>query len=261
MSVVSTDKTTINLKALVNFTNPTDYTAQIPYFNIHILNNGTIIGDATARDVIVCEGNNTNVPVEATWDPTVFGGEEGAKIGRELLSQYISGYNTTLTFRAHKGSIPYQPLLGKGLSKFAINIPTPRLKTPTTGHDNGDNKPRFIRDATFHVFSSTAQFTLLSPLQQSTIFIDRINATALYNHTEAIGRILYELPFQVPPGASISPKLPVDVDFDSVGYEEVRKALGGTLKLDARGTVSVRLGLWTETVWYVGSGIGASIRI
>lgn len=263
---MSTDRTAINLEARVNFTNPTEYAAHVPYFNIHILNNGSVIGDATARSLNVTRGNNTNVLIQATWNPIGFGGKKATKIGRELLSQYISGFNTTLTFQTHEGSIPNQSGLGKALSKFAIEIPTPRLSTPSTGEGDGgddgdgDHKPHFIQAATFHVFSSTAQFTLVSPLKYSTIYIENINATALYNHTEPVGTINYDLPFKVPPGISESPRLPVDVDYDSVGYEELRKALGGTLKLDARGTVGVRLGQWTETVWYVGSGIGASVR-
>lgn len=136
-------------------------------------------------------------------------------------------------------------------------MPTPRLD----GKDGNDpDKPKFLDDATFHLFSSTADFTLHSPLQHSTIYIENINATALYNHTEPIGKINYDLPFKVPPGSSKSPRLPVDWSLDSVGYEEIRKALGGTLKLDARGHVKVRLGQWTETIWYVGTGIGAGVR-
>jgi len=266
LKVLSTSKTSINLQARVNFTNPTDYSADVPFFNLHILNNGSIIGDATARNVAVIPGNNTNIVVEATWDPTGFGGEKAAEIGRELLSQYISGFNTTLTFQAHEGSIPNQPNLGKALSKFEIEIPTPRLSTPSAGggdDDDGDDddKPHFLDDATFHLISSTATFTLLSPLKYSTIYIEQINATAFYNHTEPVGHIDYDLPFKVPPGSSQSPKLPVDWSFGSVGYEAVKKALGGTLKLDAKGTVGIRLGQWTETVWYVGSGIGASVTI
>ncbi|PMD43995.1 hypothetical protein L207DRAFT_453339, partial [Hyaloscypha variabilis F] len=262
LRVSSTSKTSINLQAHVNFTNPTEYTAHIPFINIHILNNGSIIGDATLQNVDVIQGNNTNILVQATWDPTTFGGEEGAKIGRELLSQYISGFNTTLTFQTHEGSIPNQPGLGKALSKFAIEIPAPRLSAPSGGDDDdGDSKPHFITNAVFHLFSSTAVFTLLSPLQYSTIYIDNINATAFYNHTEPVGHIDYDLPFKVPPGLSQSPKLPVDWSLDSIGYEKLEKALGGELKLDAQGTVVVRLGQWSEEVWYVGSGIGASVRI
>jgi len=230
--------------------------------NIHILNNGSVIGDATLQNISVVRGNNTNLLVQATWDPTTFGGENGTKIGRELLSQYISGFNTTLTFQTHNGSIPFRPDIGTALSKFAIEIPTPKLSDPTPGEgdgSDGNHNPHFIEDATFHLFSSTATFTLISPLKYSTIFVDSINATALYNHTEPVGAINYDLPFKVPPGSSRSPRLPVDWSLDSVGYEELRKALGGTLKLDAKGTVGIRLGRWTETVWYVGSGIGASV--
>ena len=47
----------------------------------------------------------------------------------------------------------------------------------------------------------------------------------------------------------------------SLQIKRLEKALGGELKLDAAGTVQVRLGQWREMVWYVGSGIGASVRI
>lgn len=204
--------------------------------------------------------------VEATWDPTIFGGEKAAKIGRELLSQYVSGFNTTLTLQIHENTIPHQPKLGKALSKFKIELPTPRLSIPSTGDgsgdgDEGDHKPHFIDDATFHFFSSTAQFTLLSPFQYTSMYIEKINATAFYNHTDPVGHIDYDYPFKVPPGSSQTPKLPVDWSMGSVGYEALKNALGGTLKLDAKGTVGVRLGQWSETIWYVGSGIGATVRL
>jgi len=198
--------------------------------------------------------------VEATWDPAKFGGKGAAEIGRELLSQYISGFNTTLTFQVHERSFPHQPKIGKALRNFPVKIPTPRISNPGIG-DGDNDKPHFIDDATFHLLSSTAQFTLISPLQYSSIYIEDINAIAFWNHTEPVGHIIYDLPFKVPPGYSTSPKLPVNWSFNSVGYEAIQNALGGTLKLDAKGTVGIRLGQWTETVWYVGSGIGASVRL
>jgi len=53
----------------------------------------------------------------------------------------------------------------------------------------------------------------------------------------------------------------VDWSLDSVGYEAVKQALGGTLKLDAKAMVRVRVGRWEERVWFTGGGIGAKIRI
>ncbi|EKD13845.1 uncharacterized protein L3040_005536 [Drepanopeziza brunnea f. sp. 'multigermtubi'] len=255
LRVLSTSKTSLNLQAKVNFTNPSEYSAQIPYINIHILCNGSIIGDATARNIVVRPGNNTDLVVQATWDPSRFGGKIAASIARELMSQYISGFNTTLTFQTHEGSIPHQPELGTALSKFNVTVPTPRLAT--NGPDS--DKPHFIDDATFHLFTSTATFTLISPLRYSTMFIESINATAFYNHTDPVGHILYDLPFEVPPGPSLTPKLPVDWSFGSVGYEALKKALGGTLELDAKGNVEIKLGQWRQSVWYVGSGIGARV--
>ena len=107
---------------------------------------------------------------------------------------------------------------------------------------------------------SKATFTLLSPLPRSTIYITRIDATALYNHTEPIGKIIYDLPFAVYPGATTSPLLPVYWSLGSVGYEAVRQALGGTLKLDAEAVVGVGIGEWEEEIWYKGRGIGAHVE-
>lgn len=202
-------------------------------------------------------GRNTGLVVSAIWNPSL-GGDNGVKQGRELLSQYISGYNTSITVRTHRGSIPSQPLIGEALSKLNITLSAPHISLP--GKDE-DEKTHFIRDATFHVFSSTATFTLISPLEQNTIYIEKVNATALYNHTEPIGKIEYDLPFAAEPGETVTPKLPVEWSLDSVGYQRLKEALGGKLKLDARAVVGVRLGQWRETIWYFGKGIGASVRV
>lgn len=153
----------------------------------------------------------------------------------------------------------------------------PKLGAP--GDDDDEGTPHFIKDATvgllywyikmflltqklkLHLWSSTAVFTLISPLRHSTLYIDKLDATAFYNHTEPIGRIDYDLPFAVPPGESETPKLPVTLDFGGVGYDAVRRALGGTLLMDAKAKVGVTLGEYSTTVYYQGKGIGAKIRI
>jgi len=281
IEIIDTTPDSITLQAMVNVTNPTPYSATVPYVSVHLFSNGSLVGEAWARDVEVKQGKNTNLVVSATWRPAM-GGEEGRRKGRDMISRYLSGFNgTEMVVRTHGGSIPAKPELGEALSRLNMTIEAPKIRMPGDdgdgdGDDNGGGKPgdgggdgdddndksvHFIRDATFHVLSSTATFTLVSPLTRNTIYIDRVNATALYNHTEPIGRILYDLPFAAPPGVSQTPKLPVEWSLDSVGYEKLKEALGGRLKLDARATVGVRIGRWTEEVWYVGKGIGAFVRI
>ncbi|KAI9657501.1 MAG: regulator of (H+)-ATPase in vacuolar membrane [Trizodia sp. TS-e1964] len=115
-----------------------------------------------------------------------------------------------------------------------------------------------------HLFSSTADFTLLSPLPHTTLFITDVNATAFYNHTEPVGHIDYALPFAVPPitadgeGAK-TPRLPVKWSIGSIGYEAVQKAIGGRLKLGAKARVTVAVGRWSERLWYEGEEIGAKV--
>ena len=93
------------------------------------------------------------------------------------------------------------------------------------------------------------------------MYITSISAVAIYNHTDPVGTIDYDLPFEVPPGVSTTPRLPVDWSLDGAGYDAVRDALGGSLKLDAKADAGVRIGKWEQKVWFVGSGIGAHIRL
>lgn len=255
----------MTFSALVNVSNPTPYSASIPYVNVHFFKNDSLLGNATLRNVNITTGQNRNIPVTATWAPSA-AGNDARKVGVDLLSEYISGFNTTMTVRMHEKSVPACPILGRSLSNINITAAIPRLTTPSRHHHHDDDdddgkKPDFIRDATFHLFTSTASFTLLSPLQYDTVYVCSINATAFWNHTERVGEILYHYPFAAPPGASLTPRLPVDWSVGSVGYDKVLGALGGQLKLDARANVTVRVGAYEETVWYVGHGIGASVRL
>lgn len=271
LHIVNTTATSMTLAALVNLTNPTEYSASVPYIDIHIIKNGSLLGHATARDMEIKPGKNDNLLVHAIYAPFDMGGKTAKAIGKELLSQYISGFNTTITLRTYEDSVPNQPDLGKALSNNPVEIPTPQLgpSPPSDGDDDGDQDgetgPRFIQDATMHLITSTATFTLLSPLRHSTVFIERINATAVYKGDE-VGTIEYDLPFAVPPvnsdgkGAP-TPRLPVDWSLGSVGYDAVKNALGGTLRMEAVADVSVRIGKFRETVWFKGKGIGAGIRL
>ncbi|KAL8694554.1 MAG: hypothetical protein Q9218_000810 [Villophora microphyllina] len=269
LEILDTTKTSLTIGAKVNLTNPTEYAATVPYIDINISVNGTTLGHATARDVSVAPGPNHNLAIVAVWDPHSQSGGRGAHIGSELLSQYISGYNTTLTLRTHPHSIPSQPRLGSALSVFNVTIPTPQLSPPPNPNrpinpeppsEPGSSAPHFIDDAVFHLITSTAILTLLSPLPHTSLWITSVSATASYNNTP-VGAIEYDIPFEVPPGASETPRLPVDWDLGSVGYEAFRKALNGQLKVEAEANVRVRVGRWRERVWYVGKGIGARVRL
>lgn len=113
MEVVDTSETSLTLQARVNMNNPTDYSASIPFSNVSTWVNGTRVGYAWISNMNIVPGPN-EIVARASW--------EVGNIGREWLSQYISGYNTSLTVKTHAGTIP--PLPDPGLE---MTVPTPHM--------------------------------------------------------------------------------------------------------------------------------------
>ncbi|KLJ13526.1 hypothetical protein EMPG_11520 [Blastomyces silverae] len=263
LEIAQTTESSILLAAKLNLTNPTEYSANVPYINLRVAHNGTNVGHVTARNLSISPGLNSGVEISALWDPLQFGGKDGIAAGQDLISRYVSGFNTSIALRPHQHTIPTLPKLGLALSALELEIPIPKLRAPGDDDRNpgDDGQTHFIKDATLHLWSSTAVFTLASPLLSTTLLITAIDAAAFYNHTEPVGKIKYDLPFAVPPGISQTPRLPVDLDFSGAGYEAIRQALGGTLRMDAVADVDVRLGNYSNTVFYKGKGIGAKVRI
>lgn len=67
-------------------------------------------------------------------------------MGPLRADSWLTGFNTSLTLKTHKNTIPSQPALGEVLSKLELSLPTPNLRHGDDGED-GD-KPRFIKEAT-----------------------------------------------------------------------------------------------------------------
>jgi len=82
---LSTTADSLTIKATIDIENPTDYTAFIPYANVHVYSNGSYIGNVTVTDLDVVHGVNSNLTASATWAP------KESLDGRELLSQWLSG--------------------------------------------------------------------------------------------------------------------------------------------------------------------------
>lgn len=243
--------------------------------DIHLSKNESLLGHATAQNMSILPGRNSGLVVAAVWEPHQNNRGKGGNVGSELISQYISSYpNLTLGIATHESSFPSNPILGRAISKFAIEIPLPSLSPHRTlppdndDDDDGDEThPHFMKDARMHLLTSTATFTLLSPLHTEILWIDRLNATAFYDG-EPAGEILYEEPMGVLPVEEteggegwVTPRLPVRWRVGSVGYGAIRKALGGRLRLGAYAEVRVRVGEWREGIWFRGGGLGVRVGL
>jgi hypothetical protein len=68
--------------------------------------------------------------------------------------------------------------------------------------------------------------------------------------------------FEVLPGRegyTMTDKVPVEVG--SVGYDVIRRALGGELIIDAVADIVATVGKWRGRIRYDGKGVGANVRL
>ncbi|KAL3450705.1 hypothetical protein BJX65DRAFT_269906 [Aspergillus insuetus] len=266
LALGDTTESSLIVKTAVNFTNPTQYSVSLPFVDLLLVYNSTRIAHLTTNDVIIVPGANSGIPIDLRWSPLDLGGPSAVLAGRDLISQYVSGHNTSVTITTHKGTIPALPNLGQSLSRLGFEAQIPRLpvhRDPGGDPDEpGHNGPGgFIQEATLHLLSSTAEFTLFSPLTNTTIEVTSVEAQAFRNHDEEVGTINYYEPFSVPPGISHSPRLPVDLELGGIGYGDLRRAVGGSLDLDTVAKIGVRVQDYEDIIHYYGKGIKAKVKL
>jgi hypothetical protein len=119
----NTTETSLYVSTQMNFTNPTDYSAKIPFVDVLMLYNETALAHIVARNVTVIPGHNANVSIDFSWSPLDIGGADGKQAGRSLISSIASGLNTTVTIKHTKEQFLHCQRLAKGLSAIPIDSP------------------------------------------------------------------------------------------------------------------------------------------
>ena len=87
----NTTESSMSVSVQANFTNPTNYSATVPFVDLLILYNDTVVAHITAHNISIGPGNNSFVPVDFFWCPLDEAGADGVEAGRALLSSYVSG--------------------------------------------------------------------------------------------------------------------------------------------------------------------------
>jgi hypothetical protein len=164
------------------------------------------------------------------------------------------GHSPNITAQFHNRSIEGNPTLSSTLSGLNVTLPVPFI--------HSKHSSPFLKSATIHILSSTAQFELFNPLSNKAVVINSLCANATYNG-EILGTIIEPTyNFEVLAGRegyTTTDKIPVEIG--SVGYDVVRRALGGKLVIDAVADVVATIGEWRGRVRYYGQGLGANVRL
>ena len=151
------------METILNFTNPTQYSALVPLLDLLLVYNDTKVGHLTARDVTIEPGTNTGVNVNMQWSPLDLGGPSAVLAGQDLISRFVSGKLILTQAATKQPPLTHVPglntsvtikTLGQALSRVGFEVQIPNLshsggpdKDPDQpGQDNGHQN--FIQDAT-----------------------------------------------------------------------------------------------------------------
>lgn len=272
LDVIDSTNHSLTVKATLVLWNPSKISATLGDMSFLWSYSDYVIGMATVPDLKIITGNNTiecfgmmnpaldckrKGPHNPACDP------EGARnASREFISKYISGDNsTTIDILGYAGSTQI-PLLQPMMASFAISSHLPVIKDD------------FLISATMYLLSSTLILELKNPLDTE-ITVLYVNGTASYKD-ERLGRILVDFehdiaspkPIVIPAndhhdensGYVKTPRLPVTFDITSVGYEALKKALGGSLEVDVICHIKARVGNMAMWVDFVKDGVQAEVR-
>lgn len=115
-----------------------------------------------------------------------------------------------------------------------------------------------------HIVTSTAELFLNNPFPHDFITIINIDGKAFFNGS-TLGTMHNKFSFKIFPGRSggtMSPRLPVMWKAGSLGYEVMKKAVGGGLKVHAEADCKVRVGEMEMAIYYNASEpIDSRIRL
>lgn len=129
ISVVHTTEDKLTMQARVTITNPTDYYAKMPRVDAELYVNGTKVGDAWGGGNIKPGPNEIVSYVQ--WDKT--------SVGSEFLSQFISGYNVSLTIKP--GPLPGLPKIPMNITVEVPHMFGQLLKDTTVSHPHLPTNP------------------------------------------------------------------------------------------------------------------------
>ncbi|KAG0360969.1 hypothetical protein BGZ54_009286 [Gamsiella multidivaricata] len=270
LDVVDSTEHSLTVKATLVLWNPSNISATLGDLSFMWSYGGYLIGMATVPDLTLHAGNNTvecigmmnpSIDCARKPDPSCDPGL-ARNASREFISKYISGDNTTtIDVLGYAGSTRI-PLLQPMMSSFSISTHLPAIEQD------------FLISATLYLLSHTLVLELLNPLD-TVITVLYVNATTTYKD-ERLGHVLVDFehdiaspkPILIPAndhqnetsGYVKTPRLPVTFDLSSVGYEALKKALGGSLEVDVVCHIKAKVGALLMWVDFVKDGVNANVR-
>ncbi|KAI9478771.1 MAG: hypothetical protein EXX96DRAFT_595912 [Benjaminiella poitrasii] len=245
---------------------PSDVDINLGELNMHLMFDGHIIGNTTIPELALAPRVHNNLTVSA-W---LFGNNPHVIdfIGRYISNGVNTKSNVTLTISGSHPNATKSKFLNNFIKHLSFDVQAPPF----------EEEP-LLADCQMNILSSTVVMSLRNPFPNILMAITKINASATYEVYE-IGRLVanfedrgegWKGPMMLPPpdceqkdkgckGVIVnSEKIPVVTK--KLGYDAIKKALGGSIVVSVESEVGVMIDDFKLTnLQYRQNNITAKVR-
>ncbi|KAI8320468.1 hypothetical protein GQ54DRAFT_318067 [Martensiomyces pterosporus] len=147
------------------------------------------------------------------------------------------------------------------------------------GGDNGDGRvvgrfPQVLRQLVFHILTISAEATVVNPVSGADIWLQKIEAIGYHKDDIPLGTLEYDFTTSPPHTASArslgfllpynqevtTPRLPITANETSIGWDVLRRALGGTLDVSVFTNLQVLVGEAQFNITAMGKNAPVKVR-
>ncbi|KAJ2586321.1 hypothetical protein IWW49_004085 [Coemansia sp. RSA 1797] len=268
--VLDTTRDQIKLEIDIGVENPFTYGAFISDMALEVNYAGLHIATVGVKELSLLQGtNNVTVYVD-------FNNYPGDPRQRMLFLEASSGKNVTLEISGFPNCTTISPLEEslRGFSqKFTIDTSQLGSHSSSPGIFTG-KFPKVLREVVFHIFTMSAEATVVNPVSGASVWIQTIDAIGYYENDIPLGVLEYDFTDKQPRRqgqsnglllpynqAITTPRLPITANETSIGWDVVRRAIGGTLDVSVFTNIQMQVGNAPLNFMIMGRNAPVKIRL
>ncbi|KAJ2783752.1 regulator of (H+)-ATPase in vacuolar membrane [Coemansia interrupta] len=274
MHISNTTRDLVSLEADFDISNPFSYGVHMSDLALHVSYADLRIAKVGFKELSISQGSS-----KVTILVDFYNHPDDLR-QRMLFLDASSGKNMTVEVSGFPNCTSIAPLevsLREFSQKFTVDMS--RLKGGNRDGSKNDmfipSFPRVLREVIFHLFSISVEATIVNPVSGAGIWLQAIEAVGYYKSVIPLGTLGYN--FMVDPNrhgpastnglllpfnqAVTTPRLPITANETSIGWDVLRRAIGGTLDVDVFTNIQVLVGNAQFNVTAMGKNAPVKIRL
>ncbi|KAJ2555487.1 hypothetical protein EV175_002254 [Coemansia sp. RSA 1933] len=277
--ISDTTQDRISLELVFEVKNPFRYGAYMSDIAFMLRYSGLHIATVSLREPALNRGQNT---VTSFVD---FYNHASDPRQQAFFLQASSGRNLTIEIAGFPNCTSITPLEAS-LRDFSREIVVDTSKFKSGGDSASSGVQSVLREVVLHAFDMSAEATIVNPVSGADIWLQSIEAIGYYDGGISLGSMDYDFTLDhgllarsrnssaivatrypsngllLPPKtATTTPRMPVTANKTSIGWDVVRRAIGGTLDVDVFTSVQLLVGSAYLNLTVMGKNAPVKIRL